>query len=155
MDPLTLLVSSLSLAISFALAVREFAIRPIPLGWVEIAHQYWGEEWIVIGYRLNIANVGRRHIIVAAMGVQTTAADGVSGAAGSFTWLPDQPPVENAEGPFSLAPGDVHLYLLPAEQRGDATLPLVAQIVQRNPWRFLPGRARTRRKLVVLGNTKP
>jgi hypothetical protein len=109
---------------------------------------------VVIGYQLSIANVGRRHFIVSAMGVHSPTSDGISGVAGKFSWLPDEPPVENVNGPFSLAPGEVHLYLLPQGKRGDTTLPLVAQIIERNPWRFLPRRGPTRRKLVILSGPK-
>lgn len=155
MDPLTVVFSSVSLAVSIALAVREFSTRPVPLGWFEIAHQYQVDRWVVIGYKLNIANVGRRHFIVSGMGVQNVMKDGLSGVTGKFAWLPDEPPMENLDGPFSLAPGDVHLYLLPVGKRGDIGLPLVAQIVERNPWRYLPGRGPTRRKDLELSGPKP
>lgn len=78
----------MSLAIALALAIREFLSRPIPFGWVDVLKQSDGQNWNLIGHRLHIANIGRRHFIVEGLGELTENGEGISGIGGEFTWLP-------------------------------------------------------------------
>lgn len=43
---------------------------------------------------------------------------------------------------------------MPAAQRGEDGRPFAAQIVQRNPWRFLPKQRQWKRRWVILDTYK-
>jgi hypothetical protein len=146
--PWALIISACSLAISVMLAIREFSARAIPFGWVHEMSLKSGGRWEYVGKVLHISNVGKQPFTVEAVGSLNKAIEGVSGPAGEFIWLPDQPPIENPETPLMVLPGELTVFRFPSSGFPQGGPSLAVQIVRRNPWHWVPWQKQASRRWV-------
>jgi hypothetical protein len=150
----SLVISALALALSIALGIREFAARAIPFGFVEEMYIRREGEWETIAHRVHVMNIGRRPFVLQGAGVLNPDGDGIHGSQGVGWVDADGHEVfrTNPECPKTIQPGELTTFFVAPKHR-DTEDPLGALIVYRNPWRWLPGQKRTRRRQVRLEST--
>jgi hypothetical protein len=136
-EAIALAFSGISLLVSAAVAIREFVARALPIAWQYEVSQRESGTWVLRGREVQMANVGRRPMIVEGLG-QASGDDGWGSVSGEHLRG------ENPTFPRSLAPGEVIGVFLPIERFPDVYAPLRFVEIRR---RGLVGRALRRQSV--------